>query len=447
MIIEFRVQNHRSFRMEQTLNLVASNYDKSLPENLLRPELPGLADTRLIKAVALYGPNAGGKTNVLLALRFLQWLVVESATGQKPEAKLPADPFRLDHDSDKSSTVFDLTLVADGVRYELGVAVSRDRVIQERLVAYPEGRAQLWYERTWNEVSRSYDWSPEKPAEFERDPGIVDKTRENALFLSTAAQWNNTQVTPVYKWFSDRLRFLNLGADAPLSHEYTARRLNASGQVRELIAQTLRAADLGLTDVDAREEAPDVEAQKFFGAMKEFIRQAGAPAELFPDRFWQVTFHHEGKGGDRFPIHWNHESAGTRRFFSVLGPWLSLVEGDQVMCVDELETSLHPSLAAELLRLFFKLTGDRSRSQLLFTTHNPLLLDLSLLRRDQIWFADKNHEGESFLYPLTDYKPRVDESLVRGYMAGRYGAVPFIPSGLMPTSPTPSTPVEVGHGG
>jgi hypothetical protein len=95
-----------------------------------------------------------------------------------------------------------------------------------------------------------------------------------------------------------------------------------------------------------------------------------------------------------------------------------------------LDTSLHPSLVAELLRLFFQSTSMNPGAQLIFTTHNPLLLDITLLRRDQVWFADKDHEGASFLYPLTDYKPRADESLVRGYLSGRYGAVPFIPKGL-----------------
>src|SRR5271170_6753100 len=123
MIIEFRVQNHRSFRKEHTFNLAASNYDKALPQNLIEANLPGLADTRIIKAAALYGPNAGGKTNLLLALRFLRWLVVESATGQKPDAKLPAEPFCLDRESLEAPTTLELTFVVENVRYGLAVAV------------------------------------------------------------------------------------------------------------------------------------------------------------------------------------------------------------------------------------------------------------------------------------------------------------------------------------
>jgi hypothetical protein len=338
--------------------------------------------------------------------------------------------------------------MADNVRYNFAVAVCKERVVQERLVAYPAGRAQVWYDRLWNDTTRRYDWLPEKATDFPRDPGIVEKTRENALFLSTAAQWNNSQVAPVYQWFSTSLQFMNLGVEgAQLSHEFTAQIVNQSDDARRLITGLLRSADLGLTDVEATEESPDAIAQKAIGAMRNLMRERGASPSLVPERFWQVTFQREGKAGEHFPINWWNESGGTRRFFSVLGPWLALVNRGQVLCVDELETSLHPSLAAELLRLLLKLTNKQSRSQLLFTTHNPLLLDRTLLRRDQIWFADKNQEGESFLYPLTDYKPRADESLVRGYLSGRYGAVPFIPHGLVASQPDDVKPQEVEHAG
>ena len=426
--------------------MVASNYDKSLDQNLV-PPVPGFQEERLIKAAVVYGPNAGGKTNLLLALGFLRWLVVDSATGQKPEAKLPTEPFRLDRESSSAPTILELTFLAEGVRYELAVAVNRDRVIQERLVAYPKGRGQLWYDRVWNGEEKRYDWSAEKPDDFRRDPGIVEKTRENALFISTAAQWNNLQLMPVYQWFAQKLRFMNLGATSPLSHEYTAKWINESEEARDLVTRVLRSADLGLREVDATEKAHEVDAQKFLSAMREFVRQAGAPGELFSERFWQVTFKHEGEAGEAFPISWEDESAGTRRFFSVLGPWFFAVQNEQVLCVDELETSLHPVLAAELLRLLFRLTQSKSGSQLIFTTHNPLLLDMTLLRRDQVWFADKNQQGESFLYPLTDYKPRSDESLMRGYLSGRYGAVPFIPNGLVSYDVPKPISEEAQHGG
>lgn len=428
MIIEFHVKNYRSFREEQTLSLVASNYDKSLPQNLISCDLPGVSDLQVVKAIALYGPNAGGKTNLIVALLVLRRLVIDSAAGQKPDARLPADTFRLDRESSAEPVVFELTFIAEGVRYELAVAFTGQRIIQERLVAYPKGRAQIWYDRTWDDENNRYDWEPEKSNEFERDPGIVAKTRENSLFLSTAAQWNDARIAPVYAWFRKKLKFLSLGANNLLSHAITASLLTHSDEVRDFIKKALRSADLGLTDVEAVEQEADSRLEKLFDSMRNLIDEAGIPAASIPESTWQVAFEHQGKGGERFPMNWSNESEGTKRFFSVLGPWLEIVEYDTVLCVDELDTSLHPMLTAELLRLLF---NGKTHSQLLFTTHNPLLLDKALLRRDQIWFADKNQTGESFLYPLTDYKVRADESLVRGYLSGRYGAVPFIPHGLV----------------
>ena len=172
-----------------------------------------------------------------------------------------------------------------------------------------------------------------------------------------------------------------------------------------------------MTDVALREERP---AQTASSSEKKL----------------RVTFQHEGANGEHFPVEFDNESAGTKRLFVISDPWLSATNFSQFLCVDELDKSLHPSLAEELLRLFLTHTWERTGSQMIFTTHNPLLLDMTVLRRDQIWFADKTQEGESFLYPLTGYKPRADESLVRGYLSGRYGAVPFIPHGLVAEAET-----------
>jgi len=396
----------------------------------MRVDLPGLQELRLVKAVALYGPNAGGKTNVLRALEFLQWLVVNSATGLKPGAKLPSESFRIDPKTEGEPNLLTLTFVTEKVRYEFAVAVSPDRIVQERLVAYPAGRAQVWYDRVWNEESKTYDWSPAQPTDFKRDPGIVERTRDNALFLSTAAQWNNAQVGPVYRWFASQLHFLNLSAGAVLGPELTAKLMEQSPETRTALQDLLRMADLGVTGVDAKER--DIPEDSFRKAIFSAEKELGQ--EIIPRKAWEISFLHEGKEGRIVALPWTSESAGTCRFFSFLGHGVSVVANQYVICIDELDTSLHPSLVMELLRLFFKATEKSPGAQLIFTTHNPLLLDSTLLRRDQVWFADKDRQGASFLYPLTDYKPRVDESLVRGYLSGRYGAVPFIPKGLMTES-------------
>jgi len=384
MIIEFRVRNYRSFKAEQVLNLAASNYDKSLQENVMSPDLPALPELRLVKTVALYGPNAGGQTNFLRALQYLQWLVVNSATGQQPEALLASEQFRLDPESETQPTILALTFVAERIRYELAVAVSRERVVQERLVAYPAGRAQVWYDRVWDPKTGGYDWSPAQPTEFKRDPGIVEKTRKNALFVSTAAQWNNDQVAPVYRWFANELRFLNLAGGAGVDPSFTARMIGRYPDRKNALQGFLRKADLGVVGVDAAErDIPSDPFDKWRKALESVEKELGQ--EILPRKTWEITFQHEGRAGRVVPLDWQSESAGTCRFFSLLGPGIDVVSNRYVICIDELDTSLHPSLVAELLRLFFKSTTMNPGAQLIFTTHNPLLLDSTLLRRDQIW--------------------------------------------------------------
>ncbi len=145
----------------------------------------------------------------------------------------------------------------------------------------------------------------------------------------------------------------------------------------------------------------------------------------------QIRLSHRGPGGQNVPLPWEVESAGTTRLFSLAGPWLAILSVGRTVCIDELENSLHPLMAQAIVKLFFSAKDNPNGAQILFTTHNPLLLDQSLLRRDQVWFTDKDDDGATHLYPLTDYQPRAEESLVRGYLSGRYGAIPFIPCGLL----------------
>lgn len=436
MIIEFSVKNFRSFKEEQTLSFVASNYDKSLPENVIAIELPGLPDLKLVKAVALYGPNAGGKSNVLLALQFLRFLVVDSATRLRPEKELPLESFLMDLKSRHEPICLTLSFIAERVRYELAVAVKPERIVQERLVAYTSGRAEVWYDRIWNEETNGYDWSPTESEAFILDSGIVGKTRPNSLFLSTAAQWNNQQVGPIFRWFQSRIGLLDLSAGASITPNITAVMLSESPEIHKAIQGLMHMADLGLSRVEAKKRAsPRESLAETVLALEKAIGEQSLPQDR-----WDISFYHEAIEGETISMPWTNESAGTCRFFSLLGPVLSTIRNGLLISIDELDTSLHPMLAAELLRLFFKSPPHETGAQLIFTTHNPLLLDTTLLRRDQIWFADKNREGASFLYPLTDYKPRNDESLVRGYLAGRYGAIPFIPKGLIAENDTQEQP-------
>lgn len=436
MLLQFSVSNYRCFRKLQTLNLAASSQDKTLPDNCIATDLPGLAGKRWIKGLALYGANASGKTTILEALETLADLVKNSARMTDPKEQIAQiEPFALCPGQAESPTAFAMAFVAEGVRYEYRVAATRERIWHESLRAFPKKVEQLWFSRDWNAESGNYAWTPDRPTGFQRDPQLEGYTLGNMLFLSKAVASNRAELEPVFRWFKERLRFLDLSARTRLAPRFTLKRIQEQAPVHDRIVEMLRHADVGVTNARVVEERPpEEEIEKMFTNMP-----AEARERILKERWLKPQLAHRGSGGAEIPLPWDSESAGTHRLFGLAGPWLDILGNGFTICVDELETSMHPLMVRELLRLFFSEKENPKGAQILFTTHNPLLLDATLLRRDQVWFTDKDADGEAHLYPLTDYSPRKGESLVRGYMSGRYGAVPFVPAGLLGSFPSHET--------
>jgi hypothetical protein len=435
MILQFSVSNYRCFRTQQTLNLAASSQDKSLPDNCIATDFPSMAGKRWIKGLALYGANASGKTSILGALETLTELVITSARMTDPKEPIKQiEPFALCPSQAVVPTAFALMFVADGVRYEYRVAATRERIWHESLRAFPNKVEQLWFSRDWNAESQIYTWSPERPTGFKRDPQLEGYTLSNVLFLSKAVASNRTDLEPVFRFFKERLRFLDLSAHSRLGTRFTLKRIQNQTPLHDQIVELIRHADLGVTQAQVIEERPpEEEVDKMLVNLPPDVRE-----KMLKDRWLKPQLTHRGSSVE-VPLPWDSESAGTHRLFGLAGPWLDILSNGYTVCVDELETSMHPLMVRELLRLFFCPVANPKGAQILFTTHNPLLLDATLLRRDQVWFTDKDAEGESHLYPLTDYSPRKGESLVRGYLAGRYGAVPFVPAGLLGSFPVAET--------
>lgn len=438
MILQFSVSNYRCFRGLQTLNLAASNQDKSLPENCIATDFPGLSGKRWIKGLALYGANASGKSTILEALGTLAALVKNSAQMTDPKEPISLiEPFALCAEKTKSPTAFGIIFVAEGIRYEYRLAATRERIWHESLRAFPKKVEQLWFCRNWNADSETYVWTPERPSGFQRDPQLEGYTLSNMLFLSKAVASNRSELEPVFRWFKDRLRFMDLSARRRFGFapRFTMGKIQDQTPLRDRIIEVLRHADIGVTNARVVEDRPpDEEIERLLKNVPQESRE-----RIIKESWIKPELVHRCIGGAELPLPWDSESAGTHRLFSLVGPWLDILSNGNTICVDELETSMHPLMVRELLRLFFSEKENPNRAQILFTTHNPLLLDATLLRRDQVWFTDKDVDNQAHLYPLTDYSPRKGESLVRGYLAGRYGAVPFVPAGLLGSFPVAET--------
>jgi AAA15 family ATPase/GTPase len=428
MLIEFKVSNYRSIREEQTFSLVASNSDRELSGCLIEPSLPGLSGVKFLKGAAIYGANASGKSNFIEAISFAANFVRHSASRIQPGDETGTVPFKLDSDSQKKPSVFEITFVADNTRFVFGFSLTTERVIEEYLFAYPKGVPQRWYHRIYDLKENKYRWE-KSSISFRVDKSLQEKTRDNSLFLSVGPQFNHEQLTKVFNWFKKNLRFIRLSVDDPgLGTGFTAKLISEESEKHNIL-NLLQSADIGVANATVQEREFDIEEVRSLVAPA-LIAKLEEHNDVSKKKFFEVTLLHKAEGNRTVPLDFQDESAGTRRFFSIIGPWTDILKNGYTVFVDEIESSLHPILVKELLRLLLSSDNNPNAAQVVFSTHNPVLLDTTLLRRDQIWFTEKSEAGATHLYALTDFKPRKEEALAKGYLAGRYGAVPFIPAGL-----------------
>lgn len=414
MLLRFRFSNFRSFRTEQELSMIAGplkDHADTLVHNEAIPE-------SILPAAAVYGANASGKTNVLLALQFMARAVKFSHTRWQPDERIPREPFASEPDRDRPSE-FIVDVLVGGVRYQYGFFVSDTEVLEEWLHAYPKGKRQAWFNRR---VGKPMSFSEKMVGENRAIEGLM---RPNSLFLSTAAQNNHLALSPVYGWFS---RFLKFVLHDRTGWKHSSEKLCADSQYKDYVVRMMTFADLGIAGLRVSEETMPEETKRIVSVLLATLKSESKSGKQFSElneSRKQIQLIHR-LGGDAVPFEPNQESAGTIAYLTLIGPTISAIQAGGVVCVDELDASLHPLLATQLIRLF----GDRSLNhkgaQLVFNTHDTNLLNGGVLRRDQIWFAEKKQDGSSQIYPLTDFKPRKEENLANGYLQGRYGAIPFL---------------------
>ena len=423
MLIRFGVENYGSIRDYQEISFVASRL-KDGDGGLIERSLPGLSGLSYLRCLAVYGPNAAGKSTLLGAIRNLRELILGSY-GKGSSVPLPHTPFALDRDSPKRPTRYLVEFVTRGVRYRYELSHTAHAITGEDLRAYPKGKEQLWFRRGPRGVQGSTHVSVPKAA--------LQLLNDNVPLLSFLANYQNLRsheaIAPVYEWFRDGLVYLNRGPsgsnDFPFSGEIIDGN-RGSDFARSFIREMVRSADLGISDVsvERREIGEDDRVA--------IARSASIPVDMVPDTMKSVVFGHRGPQGDMATFDMGRESDGTNRIFDLSGFVGVALEGGATMVVDELDASLHPTLLSALIRSFQDPDSNQNDAQLLFSAHNTRPLSDDLLRRDQVWLVDKR-DGSTEVVPLTDYGPRKGEALEQGYLAGRYSAVPVVPRCFAPT--------------
>lgn len=419
MLIEFSVTNFRSILERQTLSMAASTYFKELES--LNTFVPDQNDgvPRLLRTTVLYGPNASGKSTLIQALRFVKDQVLHSQKESQAGDEIDAAPFKLTASSRAADSEFEVTFVEQGVRYEYGFCCNRERFTEEWLIAYPLGRAQKWFHRVLDaEAGKdTYKFSTSFLGGRQRQTWAA-QTRPNALFLSTAIQLNNEQFKPAFDWFKSRLWVFD--SVHGFSPGYTLQRC-AKDEDRKRVVEFMNSADLSIADIQLKETAFSADAlpKGMPTAIRdEFLKDMAGRKFVEP-----LFFHKDIHTAEAVEFDESEESDGTRALFAFAGPWMDVIENERVLVVDELDTSLHPLLVHHLVK---RLHHAGTQAQLIFTTHDTTLLSQKLLRRDQVWFMEKDKQSATRLYPLSDFSPRDNEAIERGYLNGRYGGIPFL---------------------
>lgn len=415
MLIQFSVTNYRSIKETQNLSMVATKDDSLQASHCIETGIPKLP--QLVRAAVLYGANASGKSNLISALGFMRRMVETSAMGIREGQILNISPFRFDSKTLSEPTEFEVTFMENGIRYQYGFALNTQRVVREWLLVYVGNKAQRWFERNYDAEQNKDLWYFGSHFLGGKERGLWREfTRANALFLSTAVNMNNEQLRDIFTWFVDKL--VVVGANELLDISHTMQSIKDDVDKLKII-ELLQAADLGITDVQIR-------TQRIQVPLPIDLKNDGMPlASRNEVDVLRVTLSHQAPNNHSVTFELEEESYGTQKLFAYAGPLLDVLQHGKVLVCDELDASLHQKMIRFLIDLIHNADLNKNNAQLIFSTHNTALLDQEIFRRDQIWFVEKDQEQASHLYPLTDFKPRKDEALEKGYLRGRYGALPM----------------------
>lgn len=423
MLIEFSVSNYRSFKDEVTLSMVASSLkarNAELNENNLFDAHRGV---KLLTSAAIYGANASGKSNLIGAIHFMAGFVRNSHMSSDPTGGIDVEPFRLSTQTEAESSSFEIIFVTEGKRYRYGFEVTRERVEAEWLYVAPKVRESRLFERDEDRINLGDKFKGEG-----RD--LIERTRPNALFLSVVAQFDGETAQEVLSWFR------SLGIATSLSHLNMGMRMFTENMLgdeesAQAIGSLVKRLDLGIDHLEIEKrvsspELPDEAPEELRTALEPFLKLVGEQEQTTVQTIHRKV-DDEGRPVESELFYLDrHESEGTKKLFSLSGPLIDTLKNGDVLIVDELDARLHPLLTREIVRLFNDPEQNRNNAQLVFVIQDTNLLDNQLLRRDQIWFVEKDRQGASYLYSLAEFKVRNDATYEKDYIQGRYGAIPFL---------------------
>ncbi|AFZ51762.1 AAA family ATPase [Dactylococcopsis salina] len=440
MLIRFRAANLYSFKEEIEFSMIPS------PERIHSHQIfpkKKKNDIRLNRFAAVYGANAAGKSNLVKVLKFVQKMVVE---GVKPEAVIPIQRFRLTQDYLHSPAKFEIEFKVGEHMYEYGFELDSRSIHREWLINFTRNSEKILFKRTTDQNGKAKLEFGSFINKFSKKEKLFlefagEGTRPNQLFLNESIDSNMMYFRGAYDWFRKVITVIEpMELYIPVELQ-----MDEDKRFQDFLSQILRDSDTGIASIKAdKMELDDLEdisedaaqfindhlsdADGFFLKVQQF-RLTAIKEDDKIHLFKLIPTHRTLNGSEEAIFEVYEESDGTQRLIDLAPVLYELLlgENERVFVVDEFDRSLHPQLSRMIVELHLDENKSTQPSQLIVTTHQTNILDLNLLRKDEIWFVEKNPEtGATDLYSLYDFQPRYDKDIKKDYLYGRYGAIPFL---------------------
>lgn len=435
MLKQFTVKNYRSFRDKAILDLQigfnSNENDVCLIKN---------GNSTYLPAISIYGKNGGGKSNLYRAMWLAITFIKNAQLTQNEKAKIPVRPFELNDYSLNEPTEFDFLYTIDEIQYQYGFSATKEKIITEYLYIWPKNKKSIIFERQENNIF-SFPKNPEQA----RKQLISENVANNQLFLVIACLMNYKPCIEAMSWFRDKVFFSKDYKEIEthlIEYEDDIAMLNS-------IVKNTKSADLGISNIkfefdniditnleDIPKNIPEHLKETIINSLPQLKKSLLSNNDKEMESYLTLSkikteLYHLGTDSNgnikEYVFGLNMESDGTRRLMALSPALENVLRNGGVFIVDELERELHPELVDFIVKKFTSKDINTNGAQIIFTTHNTELLSRDTLRRDQIYFVDKNNnDGASILYPLTDFSPRKESDIFKAYSIGKFGAIPFL---------------------
>ena len=423
MLLEFTVENFRSFRERQSFSMLNEKPSEDTIFFDRTVETGFRVAPFLNRQACIFGANGAGKSSLVDAMSFVSKFVRTSVRGANGE-EIRVEPFMYSEDWKKKPSKFEVAFIYNDTLYHCGIEVSRDRVEEEWMHCRPKstGRMRQLYFRRYDSETQLYEWDINSSLLKGERGQWRAQTRPNALFLTTAVQFNGGVLNEPFEWLANRFQFLT--NTQIRSKSYTAGLLDQPDRKKEIL-DCLYSVGLKLADINVKEVKFDLLDDPRFAELSQLLK-ASVGEGYNESKSYEIEFVRKSNDGELIATRIETESIGTQVLFGLIGPILDILRNGYTVVADDFGLGLHPLILRKLVSFFNEMRLNKNNAQLILATHDANVVDDIHIGYDEIWLLQKKNDLATRVYPFAMFKGQQEGTFCKKYLGGLFGAVPIV---------------------